>query len=223
MKSSRREAAGPAAAGSEVTVVVIDDDPASREWVGGIAESVGYKVAAFGTAVEFLEQSRSGQRGCLLVDVRLPQISGLDLLGLLRERGIELPVIIMTAFGEVDVAVRALKGGAFDFLEKPCGSQTLIDRINRAVEADGRDAAEAAARQRAREALASLSDGERRVLDGIMAGLANKVVAAELEISEKTVEARRRRLMEKMGAGSLAELVQLTLRARAEPGPMPFR
>lgn len=197
------------------TVFVVDDDPATREWVSGLARSVGLNVAAFASADDFIKGYELDTPGCLLLDVRLPKLSGLELQALLHERRIGIPIIMMSAFGEVGVAVQAMKAGAVDFIEKPCSGQGLLDRIHRAIAVDAESRETRGAVKDARERVSSLSPREHEVLEGILEGKANKVIAADLGISEKTVEARRAILMQKMGAHSIAELIRLALLTRS--------
>ncbi len=196
------------------TVFVIDDDPATREWISGLVKSIALNVAAFASAAEFMDRYEPDTPGCLVLDVRLPHLSGLELQLLLPAHNIEIPVIMMSAFGEVGVAVQAMKAGAIDFIEKPCSGQGLLDRINKAIALDASSRERRHAGLAARKRLASLSGREREVLEGILNGKANKLIAFDLQISEKTVEARRAALMEKMNASSVPELVQLALLAK---------
>ena len=170
---------------SNPTVFVVDDDPAIRESLRWLIESVGLNVKVFSTAREFLEGYDPSSAGCLVLDVRMPGMSGLDLQNELAARAIHVPIIIITGHAEVPVAVRALKAGAMDFIEKPFSDQLLLDRIRRAIEVDAEarrvrsEQAEVAAR------LGQLTPRERQVMDLVIAGKANKVIASELDLSPK--------------------------------------
>ena len=195
----------------EPVVFVVDDDQAVRGSLRFLLESVDLKVATCAAAKEFVGVFRRGQPGCLITDVRIPGLSGLDLQQKLAEAGVELPVIVVTGHGDISMAVRAMKAGAFDFIEKPYNDQVMLDVVQQAVahslqHGDSRD------ERRAVEArLAQLTPREREVLDRVVDGGSNKSIARDLEISEKTVESHRARVMEKMEAGSLAELVRMAL------------
>jgi FixJ family two-component response regulator len=194
-------------------VLVVEDDP---DWAALAREALagaGLAVEVFATPGELLARDSWPRTGCVLLDVHLPGMDGVELLRELRRRGVALPMVMMTAFADVPLAVRAMREGAFDFVEKPFGAEDLVGRVTAAIAAGpgarrGLDVGgEAAAR------VASLSPRERQVLDLVVAGLANKQVAARLELSVKTVELHRAHLMQKMKAGSLAELVRLALGA----------
>lgn len=201
---------------SDPTVFVVDDDPAIRESLRWLIESVGLRVQTFATAQEFLDAYNSDMPGCLVLDVRMPGISGLDLQSELSSRHITIPIIIITGHAEVPVAVRALKAGAMDFIEKPFSDQLLLDRVRRAIEADA-EARRAQGEQAAVSArLALLTPREREVMELVIAGKANKVIAAELGLSPKTVEVHRAHVMKKMQVDSLADLVRLGMLSRRE-------
>ncbi|MFQ6017422.1 MAG: response regulator transcription factor [Kiloniellaceae bacterium] len=193
----------------EPTVFIVDDDEAVRRFLRGLIASVDLAVETYASAQEFLDAYEPGRPGCLLLDVRMPGISGLELQMELAERAIGLPVIILTGHGDVQVAVRAMKAGAADFIEKPFNNELLLDRIQKAVaegvHADINRAKKAEITSRMR----LLTPRERQVLDLVVAGQTNKGVARHLEISEKTVEIHRAKVMEKMRAKSLAELVKM--------------
>jgi FixJ family two-component response regulator len=199
---------------SNATVFVVDDDPAIRESLRWLIESVGLNVRVFSTAQEFLEGYDPSTPGCLVLDIRMPGMSGLDLQNELATREIQVPIIIITGHAEVPVAVRALKAGAMDFIEKPFSDQLLLDRIRRAIEVDAQsrrvrsEQAEIAARR------GQLTPREREVMDLVIAGKANKVIASELGLSPKTVEVHRAHVMKKMQVASLADLVRLGMMER---------
>lgn len=195
----------------EPTVFVVDDDPAMRDSLRWLFESVGLAVETFATAEEFLNGCHPSRPGCLLLDVRMPGMSGLNLQDELAARHFTLPTIIITGYAEVATAVRALKTGAIDFIEKPFSDELLLERIREAIVAD-RQAREAQA-QRADVAarVALLTTRELSVMELVIAGKANKVIAADLGLSPKTVEVHRANVMRKMEAQSVAELVRLFL------------
>lgn len=202
---------------SSATVFVVDDDPAIRESLRWLIESVGLNVKVFATAQEFLESYESSTPSCLVLDIRMPGMSGLDLQTELGKRDIRLPVIIITGHAEVPVAVRAMKSGAFDFIEKPFSDQLLLDRISRAIESDTQARHTRSEHAGVAVRLAQLTPREREVMDLVIAGKANKVIAAELGLSPKTVEVHRAHVMKKMQAESLADLVRLGLLSENEP------
>ncbi len=193
----------------EPTVFVVDDDQAVRRFLCGLIASVDLRVEAYASAREFLDAYEPGQPGCLLLDIRMPGMSGLELQKELAERAIDLPVIILTGHGDVQVAVHAMKAGAVDFIEKPFNNELLLDRIQKAV-AEGVEADSTRARQdEIMGRVELLTPRERQVLDMVVAGETNKGVARRLDISDKTVEIHRARVMEKMQAKSLADLVKM--------------
>jgi FixJ family two-component response regulator len=193
------------------TVFVVDDDAAVRKSLCYLLESVSLSVETFGAGQEFLDAFDMDRPGCLVVDVRLPGMSGLELQEKLVARGSTLPTIVITGHGDVPMAVRAMKGGAIDFLEKPFSDQLLLDRVQQAIRLDGqvrqqhRRHGEVAAR------FNQLTPREREVLERVVQGKSNKMMAAELDISTKTIEAVRARLMRKMLADSVADLVKMSL------------
>ncbi len=191
------------------TVYVVDDDAALRESLAFLIESVGLQVRTFESADDFLTGIAPDAHGCLLLDVRMPGMSGLELQARLGDHGITLPVLILTGHGDVPMAVRAMKAGAFDFFEKPFNDQALLDRINRAIEHDGHRRQTNGQMRAIAERLDRLSPREREVLDLVVSGRLNKEIAADLGVSEKTVESHRSKVMFKMEANSLVELVRL--------------
>lgn len=191
------------------TVFVIDDDPAVQQSVCWLVESAGRRVKAFDSAEAFLESYTPDKAGCVLTDVRMPGLGGLQLQETLQEKGYAIPVIIMTAYGDVSTAVRAMKGGAVDFLEKPYNDHALLDLIEEAIKKDEiirQDQKEADA-ARARYGL--LTPREQQIMQLVVQGRSNKEMAAQLEISTKTVEAHRSKVMSKMEAGSIAALTKV--------------
>ena len=193
------------------TVFVVDDDEGVRNSLRFLLKSVGLAAHAFGSASEFLATYRPSQPGCLVLDVRMPGMSGLELQEQLNLRGAVIPVIFITGHGDIPMAVEAMQQGAFDFLQKPFRDQDLIDRIQRALERDARNRAALDQHARIRERLDSLTPREREVLALMTRGKPNKIMAAELGVSQRTVEIHRARVMEKSGAASLAQLVRMVL------------
>ena len=200
------------------TVFLIDDDQAVRDAVGLLLRATGLIVESFASATDFLKSADGIRRpGCLLLDVRMPGMSGLDLQKQLQEQGHHIPIIFMTGHGDIPMATRAMKAGAFDFIEKPFQGQTLLARVREALERDARELRRQAQRSEAAARLARLSPREREVLERVAAGQYNKVIAAELGISLSTVEIHRKRVMEKLEADSLSDLIR-TLALREETG-----
>jgi two-component system response regulator TtrR len=197
------------------TAYVVDDDEAIRTLWRWLMESQGIAVQTFATAGEFIEAYRQGP-GCLVLDLRLPGMSGLELQQYLKQRGIEIPVVFMSAHGDVPSAVSAIKGGAVDFIQKPFSYREVLSVIAKAFERDRDLRHKRALRVLVEERLAALTERERDVMTRVVGGKPNKLIAAELEISTKTVEAHRAKVMEKMGAASVAELVQLMLQRTEE-------
>jgi two-component system response regulator FixJ len=198
------------------TVYVVDDDPAMRSSLRWLIESVGLAVRTCSSAQEFLRTYQPSDPGCLVLDVRMPGMSGLDLQAELAARRIHIPILIITGYAEVPLAVRAMKAGAFDFIEKPFSDQTLLDRIRAAVAHDEGGRRRRAARADVERRLRLLTARERDVLSRVVTGKSNKVIAADLELSTKTVEVHRAHVMEKLKAGSLADLIRLCLLANEE-------
>jgi two-component system response regulator FixJ len=199
----------------EAIVFVVDDDRAMRDSLRWLLESIGLTVRTYATAAEFLREHQPSQPGCLVLDVRMPGMSGLDLQAELVQRGAELPTIVVTGHAEVAMAVRAVKAGAIDFIEKPFSDQLLLDRVRQALEIDRQSREVRARREEARRRLASLSAREREVLELVAAGKANKEVAAALGLATKTVEVHRAHVMSKMAVDSLAELIRVAILAGA--------
>ena len=197
----------------EPVVYVVDDEPHLLKSLRWLLESVDLKVATFESAQDFLADFDPAQPGCVLLDVRMARMSGLELTQLLQSRNITIPVILFTGHGDVSMAVQAMKNGAFDFLEKPYNEQKLLDRINDAIEHDRRKRRESAERDEALALIAQLTPREREVMDLIVEGLANKQMAARLGISEKTVEIHRSRAKAKLRADGVADLVKIALRS----------
>ena len=193
----------------EHTVFVVDDDASVRDSLALLLGTAGHRVECFETAAAFLERYQRGEPGCAIVDLRLPGIDGLELQDRLQAGGAELPVLFLTGHGDVPAAVRALKHGALDFLEKPFDADRLLALVDDALVRDSERRAGRARRDQAAERLAALTPREHEVMQLVAEGRANKAVAAELAISERTVELHRSRIMRKTGARSVPELVRL--------------
>lgn len=201
------------------TVFVVDDDESVRSSLGRLLRSAGFRVEAFASAEAFLGRPEPTGTGCLLLDVRMPEMTGTELFDRLVRRHSPMPVVFLTGHGDVPTSVQAMKGGAVDFLLKPVDDETLLRAIR---EAFARQAEADALRRRqeeVRERLGGLSRRQREVMDRVVRGEPNKVIAAELGISEKTVKVHRHQVMEKTGARSVADLVRLADAAAAERRP----
>lgn len=200
---------------SRSTVYVIDDDEAVRASLDWLISSVSLPVRTFASAREFLDAYSIDQEGCVVLDVRMPGMSGLELQRKLAAMSDYLPVIIITGHGDIHMAVDAMKAGAFDFIEKPFDEQLLLDLVQRAVEKSAEAAHDCALRDETRRRLELLTPREREVLDLVIAGEPNKRIALCLGICEKTVEAHRAKVMEKMNAASLADLIKKVITVTA--------
>jgi FixJ family two-component response regulator len=201
---------------SEPTVFIVDDDKAVRRFLRGLIESVGLRVEAYASAQEFLDAYELGRLGCVVLDVRMPGISGLELQRKLTDRAIDLPVIILTGHGNVQVAVHAMKAGAADFIEKPFNNELLLDRVQQAVADSVHADIDRTRLNEVRSRFRLLTQREHQVLDLVIAGETNKGVARQLGIGEKTVEIHRSNVMKKMHAKSLANLVLMVADLRRE-------
>lgn len=199
--------------GDSATVFVVDDDSAMRQSLQFLIESHGYHVESFPSAEDFLAHYQPTMSGCLILDVRMPGMGGLKLHETLQERGSQIPVILLTAHGDVPMAVKAMRAGAFDFIEKPSNDHVLLDRIARALQRDRETRENKQEVREVESGLAELSPREREVMELVVAGMLNKQIAAQLGISIKTVEVHRARVMEKMRAESLADLVRKAILA----------
>ena len=197
----------------ENVVHIIDDDEAVRDSLAFLLEAANLTVRTYESAVRFLAETGRLESGCLVTDIRMPEMSGLELVRHLNERGSSLPVIVMTGHGDVPLAVEAMRAGVLDFIEKPFNDETILAALRRALDISRDHAEESAERAEIAGRLAKLSGRERQVLDGLVEGHANKVIALKLGISPRTVEVYRANLMTKMQASSLSELVRMTLNA----------
>lgn len=194
---------------------IVDDDSAVRESLSLLLRSVGIESCAYGSAQEFLAAWSPDMSGCLILDIRMPGMSGLDLQQTLQDRQSTLPILFMTGHGDVAMAVRAMRAGALDFIEKPFRDQELIDRVHQALALDAERQAAHAARREIQRRLALLTPREREIMDRIVEGHANKVIALDLGLSERTVEIHRARVMTKTETHSVAELVRMVTLARS--------
>ena len=193
------------------TAYVVDDDEAIRTLWRWLMESNGIAVQTFSTAAEFIAAYKAGGLACLVLDVRLPGMSGLELQEYLKREGIEIPIVFVSGHGDVPTAVSAIKGGAVDFIQKPFSYRDVLAIIQRAFERDAEIREKHAKRSQVTERVAALTEREREVMRRVIDGKLNKVIADELGISVKTVEFHRAKVMEKMGADSVAGLVQLMM------------
>ena len=190
-------------------IFVVDDDDAVRDSLSDLIDSVGLEVATYPSAHKFLEVYDNAQRGCLVLDIRMPGMSGLELQERLNERGSTLPIVFITGHGDVPMAVEAMKRGAVDFIQKPFRDQELLDRINLALEQNRRRRAAEDTKQDIVQRISSLTRREREVMEMVIKGKANKVIAIDLGLSQRTVEVHRAHVMDKMKARTLAELVRM--------------
>ena len=201
----------------ETTVFLIDDDSAMRKSIDYLIQSIGLRCQSYATAQEFLDGADPETPGCILTDVRMPGLSGLDLLEEMRGRAFLSPVIIITGHADVPMAVRAFKSGALDFIEKPFNDQMLLDKVQEAIELDVSRRTVLSQRATVMDRLGTLTTRETEVLERVIAGKANKEVAADLGLSEKTIEVHRSRVMKKMRALNAADLIRMVLEARQTP------
>jgi two-component system, LuxR family, response regulator FixJ len=196
-------------------VYVVEDDPALRSLIKALAQSIGVAAREFPSADRFLEQYDPRQPGCLVLDIFMPGMSGLELQDELNRRGAVIPVIFITGHADVASAVAAVRHGAFNYLQKPFRNSELIDNVRQALELDRRGREMLAQHDAIRDRIASLTPREREVLELIVKGLASKVMAEEMGLSKRTVELHRSRVMDKMGASSIAQLVRMFIDSRS--------
>jgi len=202
---------------SKPCVYIVDDDAAVRDSLSVLLEAKGHAVTSFGSAPDFLTAAPLLSVGCLIVDIRMPEMDGLELQQHLIDRSLDFPLIVITGHGDVPLAVRAMKAGAVDFIEKPFASQAILESIEVAFSRLATPSEQDPIAVAAATKLRLLSPREREVLKGLLAGLPNKTIAYDLAISPRTVEIHRARLMDKMGARSLSELIRLALTAGVMP------
>jgi two-component system response regulator FixJ len=201
---------------SEAVVHVVDDDESARESLAFLLEAADFEVVSHASALALLDALPLDGAGCVITDMRMPDMTGLELVRELNVRGCRVPIIMITGHGDIPLAVEAMRAGVADFIEKPFGESRMIDALNRALEAGPPPAASAVSDEATlvRQRLETLSERERQVLDGVVDGQPNKVIARELGISPRTVEIYRAKLMAKMHADNLAALVRMTLSSR---------
>jgi two-component system response regulator FixJ len=190
---------------------VVDDDEAMRRSLAFLLRTAGIQTRTHESAIAFMKALPEVKGGCVITDVRMPGMSGIELLQRLRELKVSLPVVVITGHGDVPLAVEAMKGGALDFLEKPFDDESLLSVVRAALSAQASDSKQQAAKSAIHDRLASLSHREREVLSGLVAGKPNKTIAYDLGISPRTVEIYRANVMTKMQAGSLSDLVRMAL------------
>lgn len=198
---------------ADITVFVVDDDEAVRESLNDLLDSVGLNVETFSSAQEFLDIYTVKRQGCLVLDIRMPFMSGLELQNELIKRGAILPIIFITGHGDVPMAVQAIQRGAHDFVQKPFRDQDLLDRINQALELYSNEYEAKLQQNVVKKHIQNLTTREREVMNMIVAGKANKVIAIDLNLSQRTVEVHRANVMEKLEARSLADLVRIVTQA----------
>jgi two-component system, LuxR family, response regulator FixJ len=192
-------------------IYIVDDDDGMRRALTVLMTTVGYQPVAFARPAEFLAKYDANQAGCLVLDVRMPEMSGLEVQQQLNRNGALIPVILITGHGDIPMAVQAMKDGAFDFLQKPFRDQELLDRINAALKQDAQNRESVDRLADLRQRAESLTPREREVMGHVVDGKANKVIAIDLGLSERTVEIHRANVMEKMAARSVAHLVKMHL------------
>lgn len=200
-------------------VHIVDDDPSLRAALDSLFRSVGLETRLFGTAQEFLQSGQSAVAGCLVLDVRLPGVSGLDFQAQLVSAGVSMPVVLMTGHGDIPMSVRGMKAGAVDFLTKPFRDQDMLDAVTVAIARDGEARAVQSGAEELRGRFSALTAREKQVMALVAAGLMNKQIAFQLSLSEITVKIHRGNAMRKMGAKSLADLVKMAeaLKLQADP------
>lgn len=196
------------------TVHIIDDDPSMCKYLSELVETVNYKSKTYTNANDFLNSYSDDGLGCLVLDLRLPGISGLELQQQLAGKNIDLPVIMISGFGDVSTAVKAMKAGVLDFLEKPFRGQDLLDLIHNAINKHKKDRVKNNSQNEALNRIKSLTQRENEVMEHVVAGTLNKDIAKKLKISIKTVEVHRANVMEKMAVSSVADLVRASLEAK---------
>lgn len=197
----------------DLTILLVDDDEAIRDSVGFLLESDGHQVRTFASPLDLLTNLESSRAGCVITDVRMPEMGGLEVVQRIRASGCDVPVIVITGHADVALAVEAMRSGAADFIEKPFEDEVLLQAVRRALRRRDADPRSSEADAEVARRFEALSRREREVMQGLIDGQANKVIARELDISPRTVEVYRANLMTKMGAASYAELIRMALLA----------
>lgn len=204
---------------NEQIVHIVDDDEGIREGLGLLLDTVGLSYELYSDAIEFLETYDANKGGCLVLDIRMPKMSGLDLQARLNEMGSRLPIIFITGHGDIQMAVEAMRRGALDFIRKPFREQELLDRINQALGFEAGRRKDMLEQQKIKDMIGELSEREREVFNRVTAGELNKVIGKDLGISDRTVEVHRSSIMQKLGAKTLAQLVRIKIAAEILTGP----
>ena len=199
---------------AEATVFVVDDDPGVAEALHDLLTYTGFRVECYPDARAFLDNCHADRPGCLVLDVRMPIMSGLMLLEKLPDYAIRLPVIVLTGHGDITMVARAMQSGAVEFLEKPFDNRILIEAVRKAIAQDAERRRRGARKQEIEQRLALLSEREQEVLEGLVAGHAHKRIAADLEVSLSTIEAHRKNIQQKLQARNLADLLQMVMSCR---------
>jgi FixJ family two-component response regulator len=199
------------------TVFIVDDDRSMRQAIQDLVESVGLRAVAFATGQDFLRRESTDGPSCLVLDVRLPQMSGLDFQRQLAETGVQIPIVFITAHGDISMSVRALKSGAVEFLTKPFRDQDLVDAIQQALQRDSATRQQQTETDGLNQRYQSLTAREREVMTFVVSGMLNKQIASEIGASEATVKIHRGRVMQKMQAGSIVELVRMADKLKLSP------
>jgi two-component system, LuxR family, response regulator FixJ len=199
------------------TIFVVDDDDGMRRALGTLLSTVGYKTTVFALPSEFFARFRTNEPGCLILDIRMPEMSGLEVQQQLNRLGAMLPVIFITGHGDVPMAVQAMKEGAYQFIQKPFRDQELLDHINHALQLDRENRKDLLRRAELQRRVETLTPREKQVMNLVVEGEANKVMAIDLGLSERTVEIHRAKVMEKMDARSVAHLVKMHLTLTEKP------
>lgn len=195
------------------TVFIVDDDEGIRDGLGLLLDTVGQPYELYSSAIEFLDVYDPGKGGCLVLDIRMPRMSGLELQENLRKKNSLLPIIFITGHGDIPMAVDAMRRGALDFIRKPFRDQDLLDRINEALDLDAGKRKNILGRQQLTDKIGALSEREREVFEHVAVGQMNKAIAMDMEISERTVEVHRSQVMKKLGVRTLAQLVRIKIEA----------
>lgn len=194
-------------------VYLVDDEEAIRKSAGFVLSRAGFKVQTYGSGVEFLKQAKAAPPGCVLLDVRMPDMDGLEVQAAMAERGIAMPIIVLTGHGDVTTAVQAMKAGAVEFLEKPFEKAALLDALERAFARLERRGSRELEEREARTRIAALTPREREILEGLAKGYPNKTIAYDLGCSSRTVEVHRASLMQKLDVHSLSDLLRIAIAA----------